>query len=251
MRDKAIVLAAGKGVRLRRKGGDNMPKVQRMVCGRPLLSYVLNALDFLKQDDIVVVVGYMQETIKKFHGDGYVYATQEEQLGTGHAVLMASDALSHFNGDVIVTCGDMPLVTKSTYLTLLKAHKDSGNDCTILTAESGTPEGYGRIIRSDDGEFQSITEDRDCTEEQRLICEVNSGVYVFKWKKLVPALMGLNAFNDQKEYYLTDAPSLMKLRGDSVAALKLPDIAWQIVGVNTVEQLEIADYTVRVRNMIF
>ena len=234
MRLMAVVLAAGKGTRLQSGDGD-APKVMRLACGRPLIWYVLDALSFIDKTDITVVVGYKKEdVISSF--EGYSYAVQVEQLGTGHAVMAAREALEGFDGAVLVCYGDMPVVRRDTYEALVRAHFEQGNDCTILTGTSSLALPYGRVLRDADGGFLHVVEDRDCTPEQRGITELNSGVYVFRSAPLLDALKSLKNDNFQGEYYLTDAPAILRENGAKVGLLKR-DLGDEIIGVNTLDQL--------------
>ena len=140
---KAIVLAAGKGTRVRTDGCD-LPKVMRLACGKPLLHYVLQSLDFIPPEDTIVVVGYQKERVMEAF-PAYCFAEQKEQLGTGHAVLSAFEALEGFEGDVLVCCGDMPLIRRETYFALTETHRRSGALCTMLTGTSDLELPYGRV----------------------------------------------------------------------------------------------------------
>ena len=231
---KAIVLAAGKGTRMQTSDND-APKVMREVCGKPLLSYVLDALSFISSKDTIIVVGYMKELVIDYFSE-YVFAEQIEQLGTGHAVLSAKKEISDFTGSVLVCCGDMPAVKRSTYETLAREHFISGNDCTILTGESSIQLPYGRIIRDTNNDFVCVVEERDCSPDQLAITELNSGVYVFKAQSLYEAIDSLKRDNSQSEYYLTDVPAIMIDNGRSVGICKM-NLGDEIIGVNTLQQL--------------
>ncbi len=231
---RAIVLAAGKGSRFVTEG-EALPKVMRRALGKPVLSYVLAALDFIPQEDITLVVGYLREKVTEAFPQ-YPYAVQAEQLGTGHAALSARAALDGFDGDVLIAAGDMPLISRETYLSLVKTHRESGNDCTVLTGYMDDPGSFGRVQRKADGSFDRIVEARDCTPEQYAIKEVNSAIYVFKARKLLPALLALKNENAQSEYYLTDAPDIILSWGGKVG---ISD-AWRpedMTGVNTPKDL--------------
>ena len=232
---KAVVLAAGKGTRIQTENID-LPKVMRTVRGKPLLHYVLDALSFIPNEDIILAVGYRKEDVIAYFHD-YTFAEQVEQLGTGHAVMSASAELSSFDGGVLVCCGDMPLLTRETYTALAGAHLNAGNDCTILSSSFDTPLPYGRIVRDESGGFLKIVEEKDCTPDERLITELNSGVYIFDAKKLLPALSELKSDNAQSEYYITDIPAILLEQGAKIGILKR-NLGDEIVGVNTVEQLE-------------
>lgn len=238
---KAIVLAAGKGTRLRTEGCD-LPKVMRLVAGRPLLAYVLDGLSFIDKKDINIVVGYKKEDVIAGFPE-YSFAVQDEQLGTGHAVKCASKEFEDYDGAVMVCCGDMPLLKKETYEAMAQCYNDSDSACVILTGTSDEYLPYGRIVRDDNGEFLKMVEEKDCTQEQKQIKELNSGVYIFNSKKLFAALELLKNENNQKEYYLTDVPVILKAQGEKIT-LCCRDLGSEIIGVNTVEQL------VQVENII-
>ncbi len=231
---KTIVLAAGKGTRLAQEGID-LPKAMRLALGKPLLGYVLEALPTGKKDT-VIVVGYKKEYITAAYPD-YTFAEQKEQLGTGHAVMCAVPALGDYDGDVMICCGDMPLVKKETYAALAEAHMRSGAACTVLSGRSDEPLPFGRVLRDENGDFERIVEDRDCTPEQKRIRELNAGIYVVDFKKMVSALHELRTDNAQGEYYLTDLPQILKNRGEKVAVC-VRDMGDELIGVNTPAQLE-------------
>ena len=235
---KAIVLAAGKGTRLQTEG-ITLPKVMREACGKPLLHYVLQNLSFLPREDTVLVVGYHREDVLKVFGD-YPHAVQDPQLGTGHAVAVASEFFSGYDGPVLICYGDMPLLKRSTYESLLATHQKEGNVCTLLTGTCDWDLPYGRILRDEGGAFLGVVEDRDCTPEQKAIRELNVGVYVFDSKKMFEALGQLKNNNAQKEYYLTDVPAILRREGGKVGACCACSGA-ELIGVNTVEQLRMVE----------
>ncbi len=237
---KAVILAAGKGTRLQSEQ-NHMPKVMRMAAGHPLLHYVLDALNFLPKDDTVIVAGYLREEVMKAFPD-YPYAVQDPQQGTGHAVQCARAYLKDFDGTVLVCCGDMPLIRRETYESLLRAHAENGCTCTFLTGTSEQELPYGRILRDENGEFIRVVEDKDCTPEQKAIRELNAGVYAFDCQELLACLELLKNDNAQGEYYLTDVPELMRQRGGKIG-LCCVELGMQIIGVNTPQQLqEVEDY---------
>ena len=237
MRDrlKAIVLAAGKGTRLRTEGCD-LPKVMRLAAGRPLLSYVLDGLSFIDNEDITIVVGYKKEDVMAGFPQ-YSFAEQREQLGTGHAVMSAASVLDGYDGAVLVCCGDMPLLKRETYKAMWDAYRTSNTACVILTGTADTYLPYGRIVRDENGEFVKMVEEKDCTEEQKKITELNSGVYIFDSALLLSALKELKSDNAQGEYYLTDVPAILKSRGEKISLCRR-ELGNEIIGVNTVEQLK-------------
>ena len=235
---KAVVLAAGKGTRLHSDDTD-MPKVMREANGKPLLWYVLDALAFIDKKDIILVVGYKKESITGSFG-GYSFAEQKEQLGTGHAVMEASNELAGFTGALLVCYGDMPAIKREVYEQLLNYHFEEGNDCTLLTGESTLQMSFGRIKRDENGNFLRVIEEKDCTPQQLEITELNTGVYVFDTPKLLNALKELNNNNAQGEYYITDVPAIMRGYNAKIGILKR-DLGDDILGVNTLEHLEMVE----------
>ena len=231
---KAVVLAAGKGTRLQTEG-NTLPKVMRVAAGKPLLAHVLSALDFISPQDCVIVVGYKKESVIDAF-PGYVFAEQKEQLGTGHAVMAAYSALEGYDGNILVCCGDMPLIRRETYLALIDEHTAANNACTILSGTSSIDLPYGRILRDEGGKFIGMVEDKDATNEQKAIKELNSGVYVYDSQSLRGVLSELKSDNAQGEYYLTDAPGLLMKKGLTVGICKR-ELGFEIIGVNTQEQL--------------
>ena len=233
MKLKALVLAAGKGTRLHSEQYD-VPKVLRQACGQPLLSYVVRALDFLPPEDIILVVGYKKKAVMEAFPQ-YPCAVQEQQLGTGHAVMAAADLLAGYDGPLLVCCGDMPLMRRESYEALAQAHVREGNLCTLLSGSSDTELPYGRILRDADGRFLRVVEDRDCTPEQKAIRELNAGVYVFDTPALLRSLTQLRCDNAQGEYYLTDVPALLLREGP--VGVCMACTAGEMLGVNTPQQL--------------
>lgn len=233
-RVKAVILAAGKGTRLQSEQYQ-LPKVLRQANGKPLLHYVLEALNFLPPEQTVIVAGYMKEKVME-QFPHYPYAVQAEQKGTGHAVQCAREQLEGFDGDVLICCGDMPLIKKETYEALIETHQSNPYPCTILCGTSQKDLPYGRILRDADGTFLRVVEDRDCTPEQKQIKELNAGVYVFDCKQLLSCLGRLKNENAQSEYYLTDVPELLRQTGEKIGVCSV-DLGEQIIGVNTAEQL--------------
>ncbi len=232
---KAIVLAAGKGTRLRTEGVD-LPKVLRLAAGRPLLDYVLDALSFLSKEDTILVVGYEGEKVAAAFPD-YPKVVQSPQLGTGHAVQCAEGELKGFDGEILVAAGDMPLLPRRAYESLVAQHRAEGNVCTILAAVAEAPMPLGRIVRNAQGGFARIVEDQDCTPEEKKIREINTSVYVFDAKALWRSLTTLRPSNAQGEYYLTDAPAWLVGPGEKVGVCA-GCTAEEMLGVNTVEQLQ-------------
>lgn len=239
---KAVVLAAGKGTRMMTET-NTMPKVLRQACGKPLLYYVLRTLQFLPKENTILVVGYGREEVLEAFPD-YPYAVQDPQLGTGHAVRCAAGHLRDFTGTVLVCYGDMPLLREEVYRGLLRRHEETGAVCTLLSGTTNEDLPYGRVMKDEAGEFLGVVEDRDCTEEQKAIRELNVGIYAFDCQELLHCLELLRCDNAQKEYYLTDVPALMKERGGKVSVYTA-ELGEQILGVNTPEQLATAERYLR------
>lgn len=233
---KAIVLGAGKGKRLHSEKY-KMPKVMRIVSGRPLLFYVLENLKFC--DEIIIVVGYKKEIVIEAVGPEYTYVDQKEMKGTGHAVATTKKAIGGYKGPVLIAFGDMPLFEKSTYMKLFELYTETKADCVNLTCIYGKKENtphYGRIIRDRDGDFVEIKEHRDCTEEEKLIKETNVGVMVCNVPDMYKYLDMLGCSNSQSEYYLTELPGIMKKDGMKVVIHTIYDTE-EAMGANTPEDL--------------
>lgn len=238
----ALILAAGKGTRME----SELPKVLHTCCGKPMVSHVIDAARGAGADRVVVIAGYKSEMVHEELKDTVLYAEQTEQLGTGHAVMCAADQLGD-EGETLVLCGDTPLVTADTLKRLLEAHRSAGNGVTVLSAILEEPKGYGRIIRDAEGSFLKITEDKDCTEEERLTKEINAGMYLFDTAMLKDSLKKLTNDNAQGEYYLTDTIELIKSAGGRVDAMPVEDTN-EILGVNTKAQLKNAEEIMSTRN---
>lgn len=236
---RAIVLAAGKGKRLHSEQF-NLPKVLREANGKPLIGHVLEHIDFIKKNDTVIVVGYMKEKVIEKVGNEYKYSVQDEQKGTGHAVMCAKEQFDGYDGNVLILYGDMPLVKKQTYQAIIDKHIESGADCTLLTAIVDDPPAYGRIIRDEDGGVCGIVEDKDCDALQKQIKEVNVGIYVFKSKLLFESLKELKSNNAQNEYYLTDMPMILLKKGKKIETYSINN-STEMYGVNTQDDLEFCE----------
>lgn len=199
----SIILAAGKGTRMK----SDKSKVLHEIFGKTLLGYVLDAVNKTGMvDKSYVIVGHQAEAVSEFVSKNYENAQtalQSPQLGTGHAVSMVCPQLENFDGEVIILCGDTPLVTAETLKKFIEFHREKKSDLTVMSAIFENPTNYGRIIR--DGEkLASIVEEKDATSEQKAIKEVNAGIYCLNWAKIKPAVSQLTSNNAQGEYYLTD-----------------------------------------------
>jgi len=227
------VLAGGKGVRMK----SDLPKVLQPFLGRPLIAHVLDNIENAGVSDIYVVVGYRGEMVIDAIGGRAKTVWQREQLGTGHAVMQAEEALAGFSGRVIIACGDVPLIRPETFRALIDESDRDDVKAVVLTMIPETPRGYGRIVKDGTGRFERIVEERDATDEIRKIPEVNSGTYIFDTRFLFEGLRRINTDNAQGEYYLPDALQYVRSSGYQVKTLLMNDPV-EGSGVNTVEELQ-------------
>ena len=234
----AIVLAAGKGTRMK----SDKPKVLCEANSRPLVEYVIDSLRSAGVEKIVAVVGYKADDVKSAlsHYDNIEFAIQEEQLGTGHAVMMCRENLASHNGAVVVVAGDSPMLQSASIKELLTDYKSSKPACILGTLIHADPTGLGRIVRDEDGNFTGIVEDKDATDQQKGINEVNMSTYVFDCKPMLGALDQLTDDNNQKEYYITDIPGILLGEKRDVRALPVLQPI-EALSVNTVEHLAMVE----------
>ena len=223
----AIVLAAGKGTRMK----SSLYKVLHPVCGLPMVEHVIRSVKQSGVSQIVTIVGHGAEKVQEVLGENSQYALQAEQLGTGHAVLQAKDLLGVLDGTTLVICGDTPLLTGETLNQLFDTHEESGAKATILTAIAEDSSGYGRIVRSANGEVAKIVEQKDAQVAELAIKEINTGTYVFDNQALFNALTHVTNDNAQGEYYLPDVIELIKAGGEIVSAHIMDDMD-EAIGVN-------------------
>ena len=227
MKKFVIVLAAGKGTRMKSK----LYKVLHQVCGKSMVEYVVEAAQAIKPDKIVTIVGNGAEEVKKVLADKSEFVLQKKQLGTGDAVLTASDELAAEKGATLVITGDTPLFTSQTFQKLFDYHQSKGNAATVLTAQVPNPYGYGRIIRDDQDNVLRIVEQKDATAAELKINEINTGVFCFDNQLLFSALKKVDNHNAQGEYYLTDVLEILRNKGQRIGAYKMPDFS-ESLGVN-------------------
>lgn len=239
----ALILAAGKGVRMK----SDMPKVLHKVCGAPMLAYVLEAARAARLSPIRAVVGRGRGQVRKQFDRAKVdWIHQKKQAGTGHAVMTAGPKYRGFRGDVVILPGDVPLLAPQTITLLLHAHERMKAACTILTAGVDDPAGYGRIVRDGRGAVRAIVEHGDATKAQLKISEINSGIMAFDGPTLFETVKELKNDNSQGEYYLTDVIGLLKRRRKKVAAVVVDD-SREILGINSRAQLARVGRIMRMR----
>lgn len=236
-----VILAAGKGTRMK----SDKAKVLHEVMGRPLIDYVVEVSEAIAKGSVVVVVGHQAEAVKAevLSRREAFFALQTEQLGTGHAVMSAKDLIGPDASQVVILCGDVPLVRRETLESLVAAHEESGRAVTVLAVSMENPTGYGRMVADAEGSLSRIVEEKDATEDEKAISQVNSGIYCVDAAFLFSALSRVKSDNAQGEYYLTDIVEIAVEDGVGAGVL-VGGIPEEVTGVNTVNDLE------RVRQMV-
>ena len=227
---KSVILAAGKGTRMK----SNTPKVLHEIYGKALLGYVLDSVKDITNENFVIV-GHHAEDVEKYVEENYKNAKtvlQSPQLGTGHAVSMVCPFLENYNGQVLILCGDTPLITEETLKKFVEYHNSNNSDLTVMSTLFDNPTNYGRIIREPDNTIKCIVEEKDATPEQKAVKEVNAGIYCLNWNKVKNAFSQLSSNNAQGEYYLTDIIEWGKKNNLNVNAFILDDNK-EIYGINS------------------
>ena len=239
-----LIMAAGLGTRMK----SNRAKVLHELGGSPLIAHVVRAAQALEPRSIITIVGHQAEEVERAVlaevGELAGFVVQQKQRGTGDAVESARSLLENSDSLVLVLSGDVPMIRVETLKKLIEQHNDTGAACSILSVRLENPTGYGRIVRDERGAFQKIVEQRDATEEERQVREINSGIYCFEAKDLFEALRKVEPRNDQGEYYLTDVPEIILASGGKVAVYVHTD-AREVYGVNT--RAELAEFENLVR----
>ena len=229
----AIIMAAGKGTRMKSKNS----KLVQKIYGKEIVKRAVENAKKAGIEDIVTVVGYKKEQVMEVLGDTVEYAIQEDMLGTGHAVMQATKFLEGKKGKVLVLNGDVPILRPETITRLLNKSIDNKEAATLLTAIYDDPFGYGRIIRDEGGNIEGIVEEKDATEEEKEIAEINAGIYCFDIEVLLDALKEIKPDNSQGEYYLTDVIEIIGSKGLKTGAVIVEDNT-EILGVNDRMQLQ-------------
>jgi UDP-N-acetylglucosamine diphosphorylase/glucosamine-1-phosphate N-acetyltransferase len=236
-----VILAAGKGTRM----NSDLPKVLHAIAGKPMLWHVIKTVSQLLPEKIFVIVGHksdmvrrkMSQIMKKSRSVTIRFVKQERLLGTADAVKSVIPLLKKFDGNIIIMCGDTPLIKPKTLSGLLDVHNEQNNILTLLTANLGNPHGYGRIIRDNNGNVLRIDEELDLSEEQKQIKEINSGIYCINNKILLKSIGKIKKNPRKQEFYLTDIVKVINGLGKKVGATKVDDIN-EITGINTIHELE-------------
>lgn len=223
----AVVLAAGQGTRMKSK----LYKVLHPILERPMILYVLDALQAVSINQLITVVGHGAEKVKEVVGSQSEFVLQEEQLGTAHAVMQAENLLASKEGTTLVVCGDTPLISVDTFEKLFAHHEEKQAKATILTTKISNPTGYGRIIRNESGSVERIVEEKDANEQEKLVNEINTGTYCFDNKALFEALKQVDNDNAQNEYYLPDVIEILQKQGEIVSAYVTED-SDETIGIN-------------------
>ncbi len=238
----AVVMAAGKGTRMK----TNKSKVVHKIYGKELITRVVDTAHKAGIKDIITVVGHKREEVESILGDSVKYAYQDELLGTGHTAMQAIPFLKGKKGKVVVLYGDVPIIRPETIKKLIAKSVIDREYATILTAIYDNPTGYGRVVRDIGGNVKAIVEEKDATEDERAITEINAGVYCFDIEELILALEKLTPNNAQGEYYLTDVIKIMNDKGLKTGAIIVEDNT-EILGVNDRSQLEMLTRILRIR----
>src|SRR5215471_6576954 len=237
---RILILAAGKSTRMKSK----YAKVLHRVGGQTLLEHVLRSARWVSAD-VWVVVGHSADKVKASVSE-IKFVDQKEQLGTGHAVLSSHDHFAEYTGDLLVLPGDVPLISGDTLQAFVKFHQDGGYRASVLTEDADNPYGYGRVVRRNDNEVDSIVEHRDATPDILKIPEINSGIYVFNAPALFHALSKIQNDNAQREYYLTDVIGILGSQRYKVGAFKVASVE-EVLGINTRQELAQVDRVMRRR----
>lgn len=233
----AVILAAGLGKRMK---SPEKPKVMFEINGKPMIDHVVRLAFLVNAEKVVPIVGHHREQVidylnLNFPGGNIEYAVQEEQLGTGHAVMQSESLLKDYDGNILILSGDVPLLKLETVQQLIDEHFSNNNDATLLTTVFENPFGYGRIVRDAESRFEKIVEHKDASEDEKLIKEINPAIYIVKAKVLFDALSRISPENTQKEYYLTDIFHFIPKEKTGTVTTR---DELEVTGVNSIVQLK-------------
>ena len=237
---RTIILAAGKGTRMK----SCIPKVLHRVCGKPIIQYVLDIVKSIGSLKTYVVLGHKGEVVKKYLCKDLIVIDQKKLLGTADAVKSAASYFKSYDGNVLVLCGDTPLLDKNVIRSVIRKHEKSKAVCTFLTAAVPSPSGYGRVIRDETKKVVAIREDKDTKGFERDIAEINIGVYCFKSKELFKNIKEIKTNNKKKEFYITDIIELFSLRAGKIETVKMSNPV-EGLGINSREDLAVAEAVIR------
>jgi UDP-N-acetylglucosamine diphosphorylase/glucosamine-1-phosphate N-acetyltransferase len=238
-------MAAGQGTRM----NSDLAKVLHLINGRPMVHYVIDLASTLGSEKTVLIIGHQRERVKEVCEDYPVlYAIQDEQLGTAHAVIQTKDLLATYEYDLLILSGDVPLLSETTLEKLINSHQNSGAIATLLTAILENPTGYGRVIRDSEGKVAKIVEHKEASSTELAIQEINVGIYIFKTVPLFENLDLVKNDNTQGEYYLPDVIKMYVERGDKVVA-QLAENFDETRGINTIDQLKEAETILNMRRL--
>jgi bifunctional UDP-N-acetylglucosamine pyrophosphorylase/glucosamine-1-phosphate N-acetyltransferase len=238
-----IILAAGQGTRMK----SSLPKVLHPLGGKALVLHPLTTAGRLNPQKIVVIIGHGSEAVRRACADEPIeWVVQGRQLGTGHAVLAAKDSFREFSGSILILSGDVPLITERSLTALLQQHHNEKAVLTLMTACLDEPKGYGRIVRDTQGKIAGTVEERDATQAEKSIREVNAGIYVARPEFLFSALERVNNRNQQGEYYLPDVVGIGLRDGKKITTLQINDPR-EMLGINTREELAAMEKTLQKR----
>ncbi|MEO8210051.1 MAG: sugar phosphate nucleotidyltransferase [bacterium] len=236
-----VIMAAGKGKRMK---NPDKSKVMYELNGKPMIQYVIELAQKINSETIIPIVGHQKQSVMQFIKSKFPdeinkikFAHQDEQLGTGHALMQTKQLLENFDGDVLILSGDVPMLRYETVNSFMKFHMENNFDASLISAVFDDPSGYGRVLRNEKGSFSGIKEEKDCSEEEKKNTEINSGIYIIDNKILFDALKTLKTDNAQGEYYLTDVFKYFKNKDKKIGAYPVENEI-EITGINTIDQLE-------------
>ena len=227
-----IILAAGKGTRM----DSNLPKVLHKLNGESMINRVINVAKKLNPIDIIVIVGFKQELVmNEVNNENVTFVIQKEQKGTGHAILQCMPKITKAAGNILILSGDVPLISYNTLMDFIDFHNKQKSKASLISTDLENPDGYGRIVKNNNNKLTKIVEHKDANNQELLISEINSGIYIFDSNTLKQNIVQIDNNNVQKEYYLTQIFDFIKSENSSVNKI---ENSHEILGVNTIHELE-------------